>query len=361
MLQLIVSYGQILCKPGVWSRTEHGPVKNGGRMSIPTMKDVARHARVSTATVSAVINQTSPVSAPLKERVLEAIGLLNYSPSGVARSLRTRSSRLIGLIIADITNPFFTQLVRFIGAAAQAVGYTVLLCETNHDPQQEAEALQLLAVHGVDGVILAPTGPAEMYFEPALRDFPRPIVIVDRVVPGLAFDTVSIDNHRAAFAVTRHILSFGHRRVAIIAGASHLANTAERLEGFREALATVGLEVDPADIVYADFREDRSHVLCRDLLARPDRPTALFVSNNQMVIGAMHAMRDLGLDCPADVSLAAIDELPGADALLAKADRTAPADCRDRQPCRPPASGTDEVRPCVRARMGDFADPPDRP
>ncbi len=281
-------------------------------MSVVTIKDVARLARVSTATVSAVVNGTSFVSAPLKARVIEAVAELGYAPSGVARSLRMKTTRLVGVIVADITNPFFAELVRFAGVAAQARGYSVLLCEADHDPAKEQAALQLLRAHHVDGVILAPTGPAEMYFEPPVSVFPKPIVMVDRIIPGAPFDAVSIDNHRAAYDLTRHILSLGHTRVAIVAGSRHLANTTDRLAGFVDALAASGLKPDPTHIVYADFRQDRARELCHTLLARPDRPTALFVSNNQMMIGAMQAIGDLGLSCPADVSLAGIDDSPWA-------------------------------------------------
>ena len=284
-----------------------------GPSSAPTMKDVAKLAEVSTATVSAVMTGRDYVSPPLKARVWQAVRQLNYSPSVVAQSLRTRTTRLVGLIVADITNPFFTQLVRNIRAAVQAAGYTVLLCETDHDPEQELAALQLLAAHCVDGVILAPTGPAEMYLNAPITVFPKPIVMVDRVVAEAQFDSVTIDNYGAAYEATRYLLSLGHKRIAIIAGAPHLANTIQRLAGFREALATAQLELSSADTVYADFKENRSYALCRDLLATSDRPTALFVSNNQMAIGAMHAMADLGLKCPSDVSLAAIDDFPWAN------------------------------------------------
>lgn len=280
------------------------------------MKDVARLAKVSTATVSAVINKTSFVSEPLRARVLAAVERLNYAPSGVARSLRTRSTRLIGLIIADITNPFFTQLVRRVGAAVQGRGYSVLLCETNYDPAQEAAALQLLAAHGVDGVILAPTGPAKIYFASPAATFPKPIIMVDRVVAEAPFDSVCIDSRRAARELTEHLIDLGHRRIAIIAGAKHLTNTQDRLAGFRDAMAGAKLKADPSLIVYADFLEDRSHELCRHLLARPDRPTALFVSNNQMLIGALQAMKDLNLTCPTDLSITAIDDFPWADVVL---------------------------------------------
>jgi len=278
-----------------------------------TIKDVARLARVSTATVSYVINGTNAVSAPLRARVIEAVAQLGYAPSRVARSLRMQSTRLVGVVVADITNPFFAELVRRIGSAAHALGYSMLLCEADHDPAKELAALQLLAAHRVEGVILAPTGRPSMYFEPPISKFPRPIVTVDRIIPDAPFDTVSIDNGQAAFEVTRHILSLGHVDICALAGWRHLANTTDRLAGFREALRQAGLDPERAEIVYADFRQDRARELCHGVLASPQRPTAFFVSNNEMVVGAMQAITELGLSCPADVSLAAIDDLPWAN------------------------------------------------
>ena len=278
-----------------------------------TIKDVARLARVSTATVSYVINGKSFVSPTLKARVLEAVAQLGFAPSRVARGLRTQSTRLVGVVVADITNPFFAELVRRVGSAAQESGYSVLLCEADHDPAKEAAALQLLAAHRVEGVVIAPTGPADVYFKPPISLFPKPIVMVDRVVLDAPFDTVSINNRLAAFEVTQHILSLGHTNIAAIAGWQHLTNTWDRVAGFHDALKQFGLPPEAAQVVYADFRRDRARELCRRLLTQPRRPTALFVSNNEMVIGAMQAITDLGLCCPNDVSLAGIDDFPWAE------------------------------------------------
>jgi LacI family transcriptional regulator len=280
----------------------------------PTIKDVARLARVSTATVSNVINGTSFVSAPLKARVQEAVAQMGFAPSRVAQGLRLQSTRLIGIVVADITNPFFSELVRRIGSIADSLGYNVLLCEADHDPAKELSALRLLAAHRVEGVILAPTGPPSMYFEPPISNFPRPIVMIDRVIPESRFDGVSIDSRQAALDVTRHILSLGHVRLAAVAGWRHLSNTTERLDGFRAALGEFGLDPGEAPIIYADFRQDRARELSRDLLVASRRPTALFVSNNEMVIGAMQAITELGLACPSDISLAGIDDFPWASA-----------------------------------------------
>ena len=316
----------------------------------PTIKDVARLARVSTATVSNVINGTSFVSAPLKARVLEAVAQLGFAPSRVARGLRMQSTRLIGVVVADITNPFFSELVRRIGSIADSLKYNVLLCEADHDAAKELAALQLLAAHRVEGVILAPTGPAAMYFEPPISNFPRPIVMVDRVIPESRFDAVSIDNRQAALEVTRHILSLGHTHVAAVAGWRHLANTTERVEGFRDALIEFGLDPNAAPVIYGDFRQDRARELTRDLLAGSRRPTALFVSNNEMVIGAMQAITELGLSCPADISLGGIDD-------FAWASTFAPRLTTARQPIE--ALAEHGVR-ILQARMLADAGPPER-
>jgi LacI family transcriptional regulator len=138
--------------------------------------------------------------------------------------------------------------------------------------------------------------------------------MIDRVIPESRFDGVSTDNYQAALDVTRHILSLGHAHVAAVAGWRHLSNTTERLEGFRAALTEFGLDPAEAPVIYADFRQDRARELSRDLLVGSRRPTALFVSNNEMVIGAMQAITELGLGCPSDISLAGIDDFPWASA-----------------------------------------------
>lgn len=276
------------------------------------VRDVAALAGVSVGTVSNVLNRPDTVRAETRRRVEAAISQLGFVRNESARQLRAGSSRLLAFVLPDITNPFFAELVRALGSAAQARGYMTLLCETDSDPAKELAALQLLAAHQADGVILAPTGPAEMYFAPPLSTFRKPLMMVDRVVPGAPFNSVAIDNHRAAFELTQYLLALGHTRVGIVAGTPHLSNTIERLAGFRDALAARGLQVAPSHIVQADFREDRARELCRRLLAGQDRPTALFVSNNQMLIGTMQAITDLSLACPDDISLAAIDDFPWA-------------------------------------------------
>jgi LacI family transcriptional regulator len=280
---------------------------------MPTIRDVARLAGVSTATVSATINQSARVSEALQARVLDAVRQLGYAPDGIARSLKKGRTQLIGLVIADITNPFFAELVHVIGNAAQRAGYAVLLCDTDQDPEKERLYLQLMRTHRADGVILTPTGGGGDYAA-ALGGLGLPLILLDRSVPGVTADAVLLDNRQGARLATRHLLELGHRRIAAITGPAHLSAGAERLQGFVEAFAELGLAPDPALIREADFREQGGLEACLSVMGRPDRPSALFVANNHMLIGVMRGLTQLGLACPADVSVASIDDFPWANA-----------------------------------------------
>jgi LacI family transcriptional regulator len=189
-----------------------------------------------------------------------------------------------------------------------------LLCEADHDPAKELSALRLLAAHRVEGVILAPAGPPSMYFEPPISNFPRPIVMIDRVIPESRFDAVSIDSRQAALDVTRvtYCPSATSASPRLPAGAAFPTRRNDLMACGRPS--EFGLDPADAPVIYADFRQDRAGELSRDLLVASRRPTALFVSNNEMVIGVMQAITELGLACPSDISLAGIDDFPWASA-----------------------------------------------
>lgn len=279
-----------------------------------TIRDVAKRAQVSTATVSATLNRSAPVSPELQARVRLAVEELGYAPDGVARSLKTGTTALLGLLIPDITNPFFTELVRVVEAGAQAAGYALLLCDSNEDAAKELTYLRLMRTHRVAGLIWCPVGAAagDGGFGRALGSLP--LVMVDRAAPGIAADLVVIDNHRAGYLATDHLLALGHRRLATIAGPPHLLPAAERLRGFTDALGAHGVDPAAAPVGAGAFREAEAYASCRSLLERRPRPTGLFVANNHMLIGVMRAIADLGLVCPTDISVAAVDDFPWASA-----------------------------------------------
>lgn len=276
--------------------------------------DVARLAGVSVATVSNVLNSARSVADSTRTRVLKAVETLGYAPHAAARSMRSRTSGLIGLIVADITNPFFTALVQSIERAASAHGDSVLLCNSDEDVEREQRHLKMLRSQRVDGIILAATGLASSGRAAGLAMLRVPVVLVDRGLAEFGLDAVTLDNRRAALDAMRHILGFGHRRIAMISGPVAVSTAAERLAGYREALAEAGLPFDAQLVHDAGFREDRAYTIACRMLATPDRPTAVFAANNLIAIGLMRAIADLGLRCPQDVSVVSIDDFPWANA-----------------------------------------------
>jgi LacI family transcriptional regulator len=283
---------------------------------MPTIKDVAKLAGVSTATVSATINGTAFVSLPLKQRVEKAIRELGYTPDGIARSLKMGMTNLIGLMVDDVTSPFYTELVEVIEAAAHVEGYSLLLCHTGRDVAKERKYLGLLRTHRVDGIIWAPTGRAEDYPAAEFERFAVPLVFVDRVVPSFQdYDSVLLDNREAGLQATNYLLDLGHRNIAMINGGEHLEPAKQRGEGYQEAMRRRGLPIDPSLILNGSFREAEAFEECKKLLSSGRNVTALLVSNNHMFIGAMRALNQFGLRCPQEISIVSIDDFPLASVL----------------------------------------------
>jgi LacI family transcriptional regulator len=279
-----------------------------------TMKDVAKAAGVSIATVSATLSGTSFVSPELKARVATAIDTLGYERNSAASGLKRGKSLLIGLVVSDVTNPFFTELVHGVQNLAREKGYSVLLGISDHDVEREAELLRLMRSHQAAGTILCPAGSVENYGPARLNLGRMHVVAVDNAAPQLPFDTITLDNSLAASLAVRHIMAFGHQRVATIAGPQRQFVSQQRLEGFRTALEEKGMAVDPALVLQGDFRTKAAFQSCTQLIASPNRPTAIFVANNLMLIGVMQALTQAGLSVPHDMSVASIDDFPWSDA-----------------------------------------------
>jgi LacI family transcriptional regulator len=281
------------------------------RVVMATIKDVAKLAQVSTATVSAALNGTAYVSPQLKERVERAILALGYSTDGIARSLKKGTSNLIGLLVDDVTSPFYTELVEEIESLAYREGYAVLLCHTGRDAAKERKYLSLLRTHRVAGIVWAPTGADSDYPESDFRRFAIPLVFVDRVVSTFqAYDSVLLDNQAAGYRATNYLLDLGHRRIAMVSGPEFLAPARERNDGYRIALRKRGLPVEENRIRDGAFREAEAFEECRKLLAEEPRVSAIVVANNPMFIGFMRALKHFGLSCPQDISVVAIDDFP---------------------------------------------------
>jgi LacI family transcriptional regulator, galactose operon repressor len=281
-----------------------------------TMKDVAKLAGVSIATVSSTLSGRSFVSAELKQRVETAIRELGYAPNAVASGLKRGTSSLIGLIVPDITNPFFTELVHCIQRRAAEAGFIVLLGVSDDQQAREMEWIRLMRSHQVAGTLVIPCGSEEDCLNLSRLAAGMPIVAADNAPPGMAADTVVLDNRKAAELATSHLLSLGHKAIATISGPPHRFVSQERFVGFKMALEANGLSVNPRHMRRGDFHVGAAREAGLALLRSAPRPTAIFVANNQMLIGVMQAMAEVGLSVPHDVSIVSIDDFPWAAAFM---------------------------------------------
>ena len=280
---------------------------------MPTIRDVASRAGVSVGLASAVLNQAASVSADARARVLDAVRALDYVPHSGARDLRLGQRRQIGLMLPDITNPHFAGLAHAIGLACERAGYALTLSITGDDPAREIRALVALRAGRTAGTILVPGGDTETDASRVVAAVHGPVVLLDRLLPGLAADTVLLDNREAASLLTEHLFALGHRRIGLVGGPTSIALARERQEGFAAAHAAHGVRRSAALAVSTAFQPGPAEAATLTLLDRPRPPTALVSTSNHVTIGVMRALSRRGLRCPDDLSVAAIDDLPGAD------------------------------------------------
>ncbi|GAA3960253.1 LacI family DNA-binding transcriptional regulator [Actinomadura viridis] len=274
-----------------------------------SVKDVARHAGVSVATVSRVLNDSVPVLPGTRDRVLAAVAELGYRPNAVARSLRTDATRTIGLVIGDILNPFFTELARAVEDQARALGYSVVIGNADERPDRQDHYVGTLLERRVDGLLLCPTAEVTPLVRDMVRDG-RPLVFLDRTLPGLDVPAVRVDGGAAIAELVRHLCALGHRRVAFITGPALLSTGRERTEAFTAAMRAHGLPVRPEYLEAGDFQAASGRAGAARLLDLPEPPDAIFVGDNLMALGALDEIRARGLRIPADVALACYDDLP---------------------------------------------------
>ncbi|BDG62356.1 LacI family DNA-binding transcriptional regulator [Caldinitratiruptor microaerophilus] len=273
-----------------------------------TIRDVARAAGVSQSTVSRALNGSGYVSPATRARVLAAAAQLHFRPSHVARSLVSKATHTLGLLLPDITNPFFPAIARGVEDAAARAGYAVILCNTDRDPAHEEHYLAILRQRQVDGLVLIASS-AAVGHRIARADFPA-VVFVDRVPPGAEADAVVVDNREGVRTATRHLLGLGHRRIAFVGGSAGSGTSEDRLAGYLAALAEAGLNPDPGHIRAGDFTYDGGYAAGRALLGSPDRPTAVVAANDLMAIGVLRAAAELGLRVPDDVAVVGYDDIP---------------------------------------------------
>lgn len=268
---------------------------------------MARLAGVSTATVSRALNGTGQIAPATSAAINAAARRLGYEPNTVARSLVTKSTQTIALLLPDIANPFYAALVSGIQQRALAAGSTMLLCTTEGDPDREEQYLSLLRAKQVDGVLVdGLVLPPER-----ITDFVRgglPIVCLDRDIDSTSVPLVQVDNRLGARLATEHLLSLGHTRIAHVAGAPGLRISDERVGGYGDALAAASVEHDPALVAVGSFTEEGGYEATRALLAT-SALTAIFAANDLSALGVMHAIAESGRRVPHDVSVVGFDDL----------------------------------------------------
>lgn len=273
-----------------------------------TMKDVARRAGVSSATVSHVINETRFVSDELKARVYQAMRELNYHPDAIARSLRRRRTQNIGMIVPDISYPFLAEVARGVEEAGFELGYNVILCDSDGDLEREANYIELLQEKKVDGIVFVAAGESSSHVQ-ALIEQGIPVVVCDRELAGVEVDTVIADNVESGYQATKYLISLRHRRIGCIAGPWELEISNKRLEGYRQALEEHGLPFREELIVHSDFQCRGGYQAMRELLALDEPPTAVFACNDLMAIGAICAASQKKLRIPRDVAIIGCDDI----------------------------------------------------
>lgn len=275
-----------------------------------TVRQVARRAGVSTATVSRALSGSGPVSPGAAERVRSASRALGYEPNRIARSLRVRRTRLAGVLIPDIQNPFFTAVVRGVEDVLQAEGWTLLLGNSDDHADRESRSLATLRAEGAAGVVLVPGQEGSAYRSLLGRGLV--LVAIDRSPEGLDVDRVTVANVEGARRAVAHLLALGHRRVGLVGGPRGLSTSADRRRGYDAALAAAGVRRLASLVEEGDFRPRGGRAAAERLLSREPRPTALFVTNDLMTLGAYEALRARGLRVPQDVAVVGFDDAPWA-------------------------------------------------
>jgi LacI family transcriptional regulator len=271
-----------------------------------TMRDVARLAGVSTSTVSAVINDSVAVSAKRKERVLAAMSALDYQPDAIARSLKTGRSNAIGVIVPDITNAFYPEVIRSVELTAQAAGYSVLLCDSNEDRTVEERHLSALFSRRVDGVILACSVNSRANELTARRNIP--VVFIDRLPPSTAINSVCTDNVAAGQMAAEHLIGLGHKRIGMLAGHLGLSPHHDRLEGFRKSMQEAHLPILDEYLITGNVQVEDGVEAGHRLLDLPNPPTAILASNNKLLLGVLQAVEERNVLIPQQLSVVGFDD-----------------------------------------------------
>ena len=287
--------------------------KSSGQNKV-TVKDVSQAAGVSTATVSRVLAGFNEVSEDTRQRVLDAAKALNYQPNRNARNLRKNTTSKMGVIISDIQNPFFGSVVRGIEKITIEDDYTIILGNSDEDPEREKKLIAMLLEEGVAGIVLVPTNADAESYRP-LFGSGTPFVVIDRQLPFPNLDMVLVNGAAGAEMAIDHLASLGHRRIGYVGGMKHLSVMHEREQGYRDALNKHNLSIVEEYLRQGNNRQDGGYTAVCELLSLPQSPTAILIANNLMTLGGLQAIHESGFGIPEQVSLVGFDDMDWASSL----------------------------------------------
>jgi DNA-binding LacI/PurR family transcriptional regulator len=272
----------------------------------PTIYDVAQLAGVSIATVSKVLNRNGKISEQTRERITKIMADMGYFPNLVASALSSKKTYMIGLLLPDISNPYFAELARHIEDRAHELGYNIVICNTDNRLDKESEYLTFLQQKGVDGILLS-TGLAHPHSLELLLERKLPIVLISREVPQAVVNTVIVDDYMGGYLATSHLLQLGHRDIAIIVESMDLASSRGRLKGYRSALQEYEIPYQEKWVTVSDFTIASGMEAAGRLMDGPGRPTAVFANNDLLAIGTIQAARARGIAVPDQLSVVGFD------------------------------------------------------
>ncbi|WML33788.1 LacI family DNA-binding transcriptional regulator [Clostridium sp. OS1-26] len=277
-----------------------------------TINDIAGKAGVSLTTVSRVLNNSGYVKKETKIRVLKAIEELNYTPSAIARSLSKSKTNTIGVLIPEINNQFYGEVIKGISQVADECDLNIILCNTDENIQKELKALKLLKEQRIRGIIIAPTSVEDELNSEYLKTIEQlgiPVVLLDGHVKYSDFSGVFVDNIKGAFDSTEALIKAGHKKIAIITGRMNSDAAQNRLIGYKKALNVNNIDIDDRYILFGDYGQESAYICTKKIIEMEDRPTAIFVSSNKMTVGCVKALRSHKLKIPEDIAIVGFDKV----------------------------------------------------
>ncbi len=276
-----------------------------------TLNDIAEKAGVSVSTVSRVLNKKGEkhrIGKDTRERILKTARELAYRPNQLARGLRLKKTNTLGLIAPDVSNPFFAFIIKRVQSIAHGLGYSLIVCNTDENLNQEIDHLNLLSRSRVDGLVAMPVGQSYTHFA-EWHERGIPLVLLDRCFDEASVNSVVVDNRNGSKEAVEHLIGFGHQRIAFIQGLPNTLTNTMRLQGYREALEAHGIPYDESLVVGRDFRQENGYMETKLLLSRVNRPTALFATSDTITLGALQAIYEENLLIPEDISLIMFDDV----------------------------------------------------